>query len=92
MSEVTLRDTEELQVLLLKERHRVPDALREDRLEIRAKRRVRVSRREERLGHVRERRARIPEDSRPLFDLFKKVLREQRRVTIARDEHTLRES
>ena len=86
MSEVTLRETEELQVLLLEERHRVPDALREDRLEVRAESRVRVARGEERLRHVRERRARVPKDGRPLLDLLKEVLREQRRVTAARDE------
>lgn len=79
-----LGEAEELEVLLLEERDSVPDALREDRLEVRAECRVRVARGEERLRHIRERRARVPEDSRPLLDLLEEVLREQRRVTASR--------
>ena len=81
-SKLKLRDAEELEVLLFEEGHSMPNALGEDCLEVRTKRRVRVARREERLGHIRERRARVPEDSRPLLDLLEEVLRVERGVTI----------
>lgn len=77
-----LRDAEEFEVLLLEQRDGVADVLREDRLEHRAERGVRVSAREVRLGHVRDRRARVVEHRGPLLDLLPEVLRVERGVTM----------
>ena len=77
-----LCDPEELEVLLLEQGHGVADALREDRLEVGPKRRVRVPAGQVRLGRVRDGRARVPEHRRPLLDLLEEVLREERRVAV----------
>ena len=75
------RNAEELEILLLEQRHRMADPLRKDRLEVGAERRVRVPAREVRLRRVRDRRARVPEHRRPLLDFLEEVLREECGVT-----------
>lgn len=79
-----LRDTEELEVLLLVERHGVADALGEDRLELGAERGVVVAAREAGRGRVRDGRARVPEHGRPLLHLLVEVLRRERRVAASK--------
>ena len=58
------------------------DALGQDRMEVRAERRVRVTGGEERLRHVADGRGRVVEDGRPLLDLLVEVLREERGVAV----------
>ena len=77
-----LRKTEELEVLLLERRNRVPDTLREDGLETRAKGGVRVTGWQVRLADVRNGRGGVIEDGCPLLDLLEEVLRVERGVAV----------
>ena len=71
----SLRNTEELEVLLLEYRNSIPDALSEDSLEVGTVGGVGVARREIRLADVGDGSGWIVEDGRPLLNLFKEVLR-----------------
>ncbi len=77
-----LRDTQELEVLLLKERHGVADTGSKDSLEVRTEGRVVVIAAEGRFSDVREGCRRVVEDGCPLLDLFEEVLRVECGITV----------
>ena len=76
-----LCDTQELKVLLFKERHGVSNSRSKNSLEIRSERSVVVIATEVGLCDVRERSRWVVEDSRPLLDFLEEVLREECGVT-----------